>query len=150
LTLADPDVLASLLSDKRSPNTRCAYAKDLRDFFRFVAGALSPTPEVVKEFLGLDSFAALSLVLEYKAHLRSQRGLAEATVNRRLSAIKSLVRLGNQLGQCSYTLSEVKGDKVVRYRDTTGVSQDVYRKLLVVPERHPAAAVGQCPAAGGD
>jgi integrase/recombinase XerC len=136
LTLADPDVLASLLSDKRSPNTRRAYAKDLRDFFRFVAGAPSPTPEVVKEFLGLDPFAALSLVLKYKAHLRSERGLAEATVNRRLSAIKSLVRLGNQLGQCSYTLSEVKGDKVVRYRDTTGVSKEVYRKLLAVPERH--------------
>jgi integrase/recombinase XerC len=136
LALADPDVLASLLSDKRSPNTRRAYAKDLRDFFRFAASVEEPTPEGVREFLSLDSFAALSLVLKYKAHLRAQRGLAEATVNRRLSAIKSLVRLGNQLGQCSYTLSEVKGDKVVRYRDTTGVSKDVYRKLLAVPERH--------------
>jgi integrase/recombinase XerC len=135
ISTAEVDVLAQLLSDKRSPNTRRAYAKDLRDFFRFLAGIPAPTTLVVKEFLGLDRFAALSWVLKYKAHLRSERGLKEATVNRRLSAIKSLVRLGNQLGQCRYTLSEVKGDKVVRYRDTTGVSKEVYRKLLGVPDR---------------
>ena len=76
------------------------------------------------------------MVLGYKAHLRDERGLAEATVNRRLAAIKSLVRLGNQLGQCSWTLSEVKGDKVVRYRDTTGISKEQYRKLLAIPERN--------------
>jgi integrase/recombinase XerC len=135
ISTAEVDVLAQLLSDKRSPHTRQAYAKDLRDFFRFVAQVESPTAELVKEFLALDRFAALSWVLKYKAHLRNQRGLKEATVNRRLSAIKSLVRLGNQLGQCSYTLSEIKGDKVVRYRDTTGVSKEVYRKLLAIPDR---------------
>jgi integrase/recombinase XerC len=32
------DVLAELLADKRSPNTRHAYEKDLKDFFRFIAG----------------------------------------------------------------------------------------------------------------
>lgn len=29
----DSDVLAQLLADKRNPNTRRAYEKDLRDFF---------------------------------------------------------------------------------------------------------------------
>lgn len=132
---AEPDVLAQLLGDKRSLNTKAAYAKDLRDFFRFVAEVKEPTKELVKEFLALDQFAALSLVLRYKSHLVNERNLKEATVNRRLAAIKSLVRLGNQLGQCSYTLSEVKGNKVVRYRDTTGVSKEVYRQILAVPER---------------
>lgn len=132
---SEPDVLAQLLADKRSPNTRRAYAKDLRDFFQFVFQVVEPTPALVKEFLGLHQFAALSLVLNYKAHLRNERSLKEATINRRLAAIKSLVRLGNQLGQCSFTLSEVKGDKVVRYRDTTGVSKDIYRKMLAVPDR---------------
>ena len=135
LALSSPDVLAQLLSDRRSPQTRRAYALDLRDFFSFAAGVGEPTPEVVREFLSLDQFAALSLVLRYKAHLRHERGLKEATVNRRLSALKSLVRLGNQLGQCRFTLSEVKGDKVVRYRDTTGISFEVYRRMLAVPDR---------------
>jgi integrase/recombinase XerC len=43
--------------------------------------------------------------------------------------------LANQLGQCDFNLSEVSGDKVVRYRDTTGVSKEVYRDLLAVPDR---------------
>ncbi len=129
LISTEPNVLAQLLADKRSPNTKRAYAKDLRDFFRYLYAVEEPTSKEVQAFLRLDRFQALSVVLRYKAHLRDERKLAEATVNRRLAAIKSLVRLGNQLGQCTWTLSEVKGDKVVRYRDTTGISKEQYRKL---------------------
>ncbi|GBL11685.1 tyrosine recombinase XerC [Microcystis aeruginosa Sj] len=123
--LDNPDVLAQLLAAKRSPRTRHAYAGDLKDFFVFAFGCEEPTPGITQEFLSLDRFAALSLVLRYKAHLRDERGLAEATRNRRLSAIKSLVRLANQLGQCDFNLSEVSG----------GVSKEVYRDLLAVPDR---------------
>lgn len=130
----DSDVLAQLLEDKRSPNTRRAYAKDLRDFFEFVSGLSQPTPELVNQFLALEQFPALQLVLKYKAHLR-RKELKESTVNRRLAAIKSLVRLGNQLGHCCYSLDSIKGDKVVRYRDTTGISKEVYRRLLAIPNR---------------
>ena len=135
LVAREPDVLAQLLSDKRSPNTRMAYLKDLRDFFRYLYQADEPTPELIKDFLTQDRFVALSVVLKYKAHLRNERELAEATVNRRLAAIKSLVRLAHQLGQCSFTLSEVKGDKIVRYRDTTGITKEAYRKMLAIPDR---------------
>ena len=38
------DVMAELLADKRSLNTRTAYAKDLRDFFRFAANVANPRP----------------------------------------------------------------------------------------------------------
>jgi integrase/recombinase XerC len=135
ITESEPDVLAQLLADKRSPETRRAYAKDLRDFFGFAAGVSQPSAGLVKDFLSLERFAALSLVLRYKAHLCNERELAEATVNRRLSALKSLVRLGYQLGQCSFTLAEVRGEKVVRYRDTTGVPKELYRLMLAVPNR---------------
>ena len=47
--IANRDLLAQLLSDKRSPNTRRAYAKDLRDFFHTIADA-DPTPEMVTYF----------------------------------------------------------------------------------------------------
>jgi integrase/recombinase XerC len=42
----DPDVLAQLLADKRNPNTRRAYEKDLRDFFLKMTGLL-PTGDSV-------------------------------------------------------------------------------------------------------
>ena len=74
--LDNPDVLAQLLAAKRSPRTRHAYAGDLKDFFVFAFGCEEPTPGITQEFLSLDRFAALSLVLRYKAHLRDERGLA--------------------------------------------------------------------------
>ncbi|NJL64770.1 MAG: integrase, partial [Methylacidiphilales bacterium] len=34
----DPDVLAQLLADKRNPNTKMAYEKDIKDFFLKMTG----------------------------------------------------------------------------------------------------------------
>ncbi|MDV3002560.1 MAG: Tyrosine recombinase XerC (plasmid) [Chroococcopsis gigantea SAG 12.99] len=135
LQKAQVDVVNRLLEDKRSPETRRAYAKDLRDFFKFIAGVEEPTQEVVAGFLGCERYRAIALVLDYKAHLLNRRKLSEATVNRRLAAIKSLVRLGNQLEQCSFTLTEITSSKVVPYRDTTGITKEVFRKLIAVPDR---------------
>ncbi|NEP55909.1 MAG: tyrosine-type recombinase/integrase [Symploca sp. SIO2G7] len=131
--IANRDLLAQLLSDKRSPNTRHAYAKDLKDFFRTIADS-EATPEMVTYFLQLERTDAVTLVLRYKAML-IERGLKEATINRRLSAIKSLVKLARSAGKCDYTLEEVKGEKVQVYRDTAGISRELYRKVLALPDR---------------
>ncbi|NES17921.1 MAG: tyrosine-type recombinase/integrase [Symploca sp. SIO3E6] len=131
--IANRDLLAQLLSDKRSPHTRHAYAKDLKDFFRTIADS-EATPEMVTYFLQLERADAVTLVLRYKAML-IERGLKEATINRRLSAIKSLVKLARSAGKCDYTLEEVKGEKVQVYRDTAGISRELYRKVLALPDR---------------
>ncbi|NBD32501.1 MAG: tyrosine-type recombinase/integrase [Cyanobacteria bacterium] len=127
------DILAELLADKRSPNTRHAYEKDLRDFFRTLTGS-EPTPELVQAFLQLERLEAVSVVLQYKAQL-FERGLKQATVNRRLAAIKSLVNYAYQVGKCTYTLATIKGEKVQKYRDTTGVSAETFRRVLALPDR---------------
>ena len=127
-----PDVLAQLLAQKRSPNTRKAYKKDLFDFFQQVANS-QPTPDLVLEFLHLEQAGAVQLVLSYKAKLIT-KGLAEATVNRRLAAIKSLTAMGRALGVCNYTLEEVKGEKIKAYRDTTGVDLETFTKILAIPD----------------
>ncbi|MHC5719014.1 MAG: tyrosine-type recombinase/integrase, partial [Nostoc sp.] len=77
----DPDVLAQLLADKRNPNTRRAYEKDLRDFFLKMT-LLPPTGDSVLEFLHLQPSQAVMVVLKYKAML-IKSGLREATINRR-------------------------------------------------------------------
>lgn len=126
-----PDVLAQLLAQKRSPNTREAYQKDLKDFFQQVANN-QPTPDLVLEFLHLSQAQAVQLVLSYRAKLL-EKGLKEATVNRRLAAIKSLTVQGRKTGVCSYTLEEIKGEKIKAYRDTTGVDKDTFIKVLAIP-----------------
>ncbi|NJN73889.1 MAG: tyrosine-type recombinase/integrase [Limnothrix sp. RL_2_0] len=132
------DVLAQLLENQKSPNTWRAYKKDIRDFFQFAADSHEPTPILVNAFLELNQTQALSLVLRYKNDLRDRRRLKEATINRRLAAMKSLVRLANQLGQCTFTLDGIKGEKIVHYRDTTGIKQNIYRQILKIPDRDTA------------
>lgn len=131
------DVLSELLADKRSPNTRRAYVKDLKDFFQATANQ-DATPQLVVEFLQLERFAAIELVLNYKAGL-IDKGLAEATVNRRLAALRSLVKYAQKIGKCAWSLEEVEGEKLQHYRDTSGVEQDVYKSILNVIDRSTLA-----------
>ena len=114
-------------------NTRRAYQRDLKEFFNAVAGA-DPTPALVAEFLSLERFSAVSVVLKYKATLL-EKGLAEATINRRLASVKALVDFARKIGKCDFTLQDIKGEKVHSYRDTTGISADSFKALLTIPNR---------------
>jgi integrase/recombinase XerC len=128
-----PDVLQQLLEDKRSPNTRAAYQKDLNDFFKETTGKL-PTPDLVLEFLHLDRGQAVSVVLKYKAAL-FKRGLSEATINRRLAAVRALVAKGRAMGIANFTLEDVKGERVQKYRDTTGIDPETFKRILLWCDR---------------
>ena len=125
--------MGDLLANKRSVQTGQAYAKDLRDFFTFIANS-DPTPELVGEFLALEQFDALALVLNYRQHLIN-KGLKESTVNRRLAAIKSLVNYARTIGRCKFTLADIKNEKVRRYTDTSGIPTDQMKTLLDLCDR---------------
>lgn len=126
--IVERDILSELLADKRSINTRKAYARDLKDFFLAMANA-EPSPQLVGAFLKLERYTAIALVLQYKAAL-IEKGLSEATVNRRLAALKSLVKYAQTVGQCLWSLEEIEGERIRSYRDTRGVSAEDYSKLL--------------------
>jgi integrase/recombinase XerC len=123
-----PDILTLCLLNKRNPSTRQAYAKDLNDFFKITTGQ-EASQDAVLEFLHLERSVGVAVVLDYQAQLFA-KGLTEATVNRRLAAVKNLCRLGRKLGICQFTLEEVKGEKVQSYRDTSGISPEEYRSVL--------------------
>ena len=127
------DVLEQFLIDKRNALTRKAYSDDLNDFFLITTGERA-TKDSVLEFLHLERSAACAVVLNYKAKL-FDKGLSEATVNRRLAAIKSLCAMGRKLGICHFTLEDIKGEKVQQYRDTSGISPDEYRKVLALCDK---------------
>jgi integrase/recombinase XerC len=85
-----------------------AYEKDLYDFFATMTG-LSPHPALVREFLRPKRFAAVAVVLKYKAKL-IDKGLKEATINRRLAAIKRGVNFARKVGECEWSLVDVEGE----------------------------------------
>lgn len=127
------DILAELLNNKRSQETKRAYARDLKYFFVSISGH-EPNPQLIAEFLKLERATAIGLVLNYKAQL-IEKGLAEATVNRRLAAIKSLVKFAQDIDKCAWSLEAVTGERVQTYRDTSGVDVETYQKLLAIPDR---------------
>jgi integrase/recombinase XerC len=68
-------------------------------------------------------------VVRYKGAMVKQK-LSEATVNRRLSALRALTHKGRLLGVCSFTLEDIKGETVIKYRDTTGITPSEFKQIL--------------------
>lgn len=123
-----PDPLEMLLADKRSAQTRRAYRLDLTDFF-----GGEPTPAQVRDFLILPTPEVALRLAMFKARLMSE-GKAEATVNRRLAAVRSLLKMAHRLGFAQTDgRGLIDGERVRSYRDTRGISLEMMRVLLQAP-----------------
>lgn len=130
------DPVRLLLADKRSPATRRAYEGDLRAFF-----GGSPTPEQVRAFVGLPAPRVALRLAEYKAELVGS-GAAEATINRRLSAVRSLLKFCARLGLASTDgRGLVDGERATSYRDTRGIDLAAMRRLIKAPGTDSVAAL---------
>ena len=127
------NLLEEWLVGKRNKGTRREYAKELKKFFLSVCDR-QLTPTLVMQFLQMERFSAATLVLRYKAQL-IDLGLKEASVNRSIAAIKSLVNYAYEVGQCTWTLADIKSEKVKPYRDTTGIGSETFKKMLALPDR---------------
>jgi integrase/recombinase XerC len=129
---AVPNALEFLLKSKRSEVTRLAYQRDLRLFFRVVAGT-EPTPQTVGAFFKLDTPGVVRAMLTFKLQ-QIEQGVAEVTLNRRLTAIRSLLSVARQLG-LTEVISQglVPGEKTMQYRDTRGVDKEAAAAMLMLP-----------------
>jgi integrase/recombinase XerC len=111
-----------------SPRTLDAYRGDLNRFSEFVG--IADVTQAAKHLLALTNGEANALVLRYRAAL-IQSGLAPATTNRRLAALRSLVQLACLLGLVPWRLS-VPGIEAIPYRDTRGPGKEGYQRLLAL------------------
>lgn len=127
--LARRALLESFLAG-RKPTTLRAYQNDLSDFATW---AQRPTPAAACDWLfSLPACEANAIVLAYRGALLD-RGLAAATVARRLSALKSLGKCARLVGVCSWAL-EVEAPAVESYRDVRGPGDDGYRAMLATAQ----------------
>lgn len=125
---------AELLRDSRSEETRRAYERDLRDFFRS-CGYEDATPAAVQALCSLGSGDLAITLNGYKANLRDRK-LSDATANRRLSAVRSLLRMARRLGaNCPDPAGLVKSEKVTPYRDTRGAQMSEAVRLVAACDR---------------
>lgn len=124
--LADPlDRLRALWGSYLSTlsiHTRRAYDRDLADFARHL-GTADPGA-----LIGSGPGEANMLALSYKAALL-KRGLSPQTINRRLAALRAVVKLARKGGLINWRL-EVDGERSRPYRDTKGPGRKGYQRLL--------------------
>lgn len=134
------DVQHLFLMARRSAATRRAYVTDFRAFF----GADASAAEIAA-FLALPA-PQIARALETHKIQMLETGASESSINRRMSAIRSLLKFAHRLGAAQTDgRGLVDNERVSAYRNTSGISVANVKKLLKMPQRvygrKPNAAV---------
>jgi integrase/recombinase XerC len=114
------------------------YRQALRDFSQFLG--VDSVDQAARVLLSRGPGPANQLVLQYRNGL-AERKLSRATINLRLSAIRSLVRLARVVGLVPWTL-EIRNVRTEDCRDCSGPGLDGVRRLLSRAREHRSAAHG--------
>lgn len=110
----------------KSPHTVRAYENDLKYFSQFLSA--DSIQEASEHLIQNGPGNANLQLLAYKSHMRDS-GLSPATVNRRLSSVRSVIELAKSLGIINWNCA-VRNERHQDYRDTTGCGIEGIRKIL--------------------
>lgn len=110
----------------RPETTVEAYRADLEVFAHYVG--VESVSEMASAFLNQKAGKANAMVHAYKTEM-IESGLAPSTINRRLSAIRSMTKFARQFGLIDWRV-EIGNVKATPYRDTRGPGKErVYLML---------------------
>jgi integrase/recombinase XerC len=124
------------------PTTRAAYLADLRDLASWIGTVrgfegITEPGDAVAALVTAGEAIAEGVAMRYRANL-IERGLAASTINRRLSALRSVcARL--RLPGCPRLRIEVRGVRARAYRNMAGPSIAGVRSMLRAIGQRPAS-----------
>jgi integrase/recombinase XerC len=110
---------------RRSLTTRKTYRFNLRHFAAYLG--LPTAEEGVRRLLAMGHAQANLAVLEYQSAMIGN--LSPATINNRIAAIRSMVRLARTLDMVSWTL-DIESLRTAAYRDTAGPGIHGFVRIL--------------------
>jgi integrase/recombinase XerC len=119
------DILDSWVASKK-PETVDAYLLDATDFARFMKAPDIQT--ALEKLVAAGHGTANALVMAYKGDMTDNRKLSSATVARRLSALRSLIKVARTFGRITWSL-DIDSPRVTAYRDTRGPGRDGYFRI---------------------
>ncbi len=114
------ELLARFLAD-HGDRTREAYTQDVRDFARFVG---CEPADAVARLLGHGPHVGAQLARDYAVDLR-WRGLAPATMERRLATLRALVRDAGRAGVVDWRLETPSEAEIAVAMERPGVPEEV-------------------------
>lgn len=123
---SDAASLVKAFLSGRAALTLLAYQRDLKNFQLFL-GAQTPA-DAARCLVASSQGEANALANAYKAKLFDE-GLSSATINRRLAALRALVKLGRVVGLCAFEL-EVESLPSEALRDSRGPNKEDLKRLL--------------------
>lgn len=122
--------LVSTFLAGRTPTTLRAYRGDLASFAAHLQ--VEDAQHAAEVVLSAGHGPANGIVLRYQASLLDA-GLAPATVNRRVAAVRSLVKLARMLGLVDWTL-DVQDVQSTPLRDCRGPGRDGVASMLAIAD----------------
>jgi integrase/recombinase XerC len=126
-------LLAKRLATK-SDRTREAYGRDLQAFADFVQ---LDVDDALAKLCATETAIAQDVVLGYQASL-ADAGFSHATINRRISALRSVLKIARSVGITDLRLEAVDTlDTDVQSRDVRGPGIAIVRKILELCDADP-------------
>jgi integrase/recombinase XerC len=111
----------------RNAHTIRAYEHDFEDFAKFLEDGMS-SAAALQELITCDGPRAHELVARYQGSLLARK-LAPATINRRMSTLRTFIKLGSAIGVVHWKL-EIRNVPETVYRDTSGPGEEAFDKML--------------------
>jgi len=124
----DAERLVKIFLSNKSEKTVTAYRKDLSDFALFLGIQDGNLDRAARLFLSSGRGGANALAAEYREQMESRK-LSPATINRRLSALRSMVEQAATIALVNWDL-KIKGPKSRSYRDTAEPGTRNVRRML--------------------
>ncbi len=122
----DVEQLLSVFLSGRKKTTLLSYSSDLTEFTKFLG--VQTIQDAALTLIGMGQAKANLETHRYRSVMMEQ-GLASSTINRRLSALRSLLKLARTFGLINWSI-ETGNLPSSSYRDTSGPGLSIFKKMV--------------------